>query len=108
MATYRVKLNGETYEVEVEKIDASEVKTVQEAPKAASEGGEAVKAPMPGNILSVNVQNGKAVKKGEVLFILEALKMENEILAPCDGTVSAVSVQKGQTVETGVLLCTIA
>ena len=63
---------------------------------------------MPGTILSVNVQNGQSVKSGDVLMVLEAMKMENEILAPCDGTVSAVSVQKGATVETGALLCAIA
>jgi biotin carboxyl carrier protein len=62
---------------------------------------------MPGNILSVNVQNGASVKKGDVLMILEAMKMENEIMAPVDGVVSAVSVTKGQTVETGALLCVI-
>lgn len=63
---------------------------------------------MPGTILAVNVSNGQSVKKGDVLMVLEAMKMENEILAPCDGTVSAVSVQKGATVETGALLCAIA
>ena len=63
---------------------------------------------MPGNILSVNVQNGSAVKKGDVLMILEAMKMENEIMAPCDGTVTSVSVQKGAAVESGAVLCTIA
>ncbi len=63
---------------------------------------------MPGTILSVNVQNGAAVKKGQVLMILEAMKMENEIMAPCDGTVASVSVSAGATVETGALLCVIA
>ena len=62
---------------------------------------------MPGTILSVSVQAGAQVKKGQVLMILEAMKMENEIMAPCDGTVGAVSVTKGATVETGTLLCTI-
>lgn len=62
---------------------------------------------MPGTILSVNVQNGSAVKKGDVLFILEAMKMENEIMAPCDGTVASVSVTKGAAVESGSLLCVI-
>ena len=62
---------------------------------------------MPGTILSVNVSNGQAVKKGDVLFILEAMKMENEIMAPCDGTVAAVSTSKGSTVESGALLCVI-
>ena len=63
---------------------------------------------MPGNILGVNVKNGDAVKKGQILMILEAMKMENEIFAPVDGTVANLSVQKGSTVETGTLLCTIA
>ena len=62
---------------------------------------------MPGNILAVNVSNGSAVKKGDVLMILEAMKMENEIMAPCDGTVTSVSVTKGTAVESGALLCTI-
>ena len=77
------------------------------AAPAASAGGESVVAPMPGNILSVNVQVGSVVKKGDVLMILEAMKMENEIMAPCDGTVSAVSVQKGAAVESGTALCVI-
>ena len=63
---------------------------------------------MPGTILDVRVQAGQAVKKGQVLVILEAMKMENEILAPCDGTVSSVSVRKGDSVETQALICTIA
>jgi biotin carboxyl carrier protein len=63
---------------------------------------------MPGNILNVNVQNGATVKKGDVLMILEAMKMENEICAPCDGTVTSVNVQKGASVETGAVLCVIA
>ena len=62
---------------------------------------------MPGNILSVNVAAGDAVKKGQVLMILEAMKMENEIMCPCDGKVLSVSVSKGATVESGALLCVI-
>ena len=62
---------------------------------------------MPGTILSVNVSNGSAVKKGDVLMILEAMKMENEIMAPHDGKVTAVAVTKGAAVESGALLCTI-
>ena len=62
---------------------------------------------MPGTILSVNVQNGAAVKKGDILFILEAMKMENEIMAPCDGTVLSVNTTKGSAVESGTLLCVI-
>ena len=63
---------------------------------------------MPGNILQVKVANGQAVKSGDVLFILEAMKMENEICAPKDGTVTSVCVTKGATVETGSVLCTLA
>ncbi|MBQ9197679.1 MAG: biotin/lipoyl-binding protein, partial [Clostridia bacterium] len=64
--------------------------------------------PMPGTILSVNVKPGQAVKKGEILVMLEAMKMENEIMAPVDGTVGAVNVTKGQSVQSGDLLVTIA
>lgn len=62
---------------------------------------------MPGNILSVNVSDGDTVKKGQVLMILEAMKMENEIMSPCDGKVVSVSVAKGAAVESGTLLCVI-
>ncbi len=65
-------------------------------------------SPMPGNILAVNCSAGQAVKAGQVLFILEAMKMENEICAPRDGTVTAVMTTKGSTVETGSPLCTLA
>ena len=77
------------------------------APPAAPANGEKIESPMPGNILSVNVANGQAVKKGDVLMILEAMKMENEIIAPCDGTVASLSVAAGATVESGSLLCVI-
>ena len=117
MKKYRVNVNGTTYEICVEEITAAEATVAAPvaapapaaapAPTAAPAGGEKVVAPMPGNILSVNVQNGASVKKGDVLMILEAMKMENEIMAPVDGVVSAVSVTKGQTVETGALLCVI-
>jgi biotin carboxyl carrier protein len=63
---------------------------------------------MPGTILAVNVTNGASVKKGDVLFVLEAMKMENEIMAPCDGTVNGVAVNAGASVESGSALCTIA
>ena len=78
------------------------------APAAPVSGGkETVSSPMPGNILAVNVTNGAAVKKGDVLMILEAMKMENEIMSPCDGTILSVNVTKGATVETGAVLCVI-
>ena len=103
---YKVTLNGRTYEVEVEAgkamlLDEYEA-VVPSAPAApvVTGSGEAVNAPMPGNILKVNVTAGQAVKEGEVLVILEAMKMENEIMAPKSGTVAQVLVQKGATVDT--------
>ncbi len=122
MKKYNVTVNGTAYEVTLEAVDASEVKAaptpaaapapVAPAPAAApaapvSGGKETVSSPMPGNILAVNVTNGAAVKKGDVLMILEAMKMENEIMSPCDGTVLSVNVTKGASVETGAVLCVI-
>jgi len=126
---YKVTLNGRTYEVEVEAGKAMCVAEyeafaptatpvaapvaatpVAAAPAAAGvtvSGGESVNAPMPGNILKVNVSVGQSVKKGTVLVVLEAMKMENEVMAPCDGVVSAVPVTKGATVNTGDLLVAI-
>ena len=71
-------------------------------------GGEAVNAPMPGNIVKINVKAGDAVKAGDVLVVLEAMKMENEIMAPRDGTVAQVVTQKGAKVETGSPLVVLA
>ncbi|HOB20177.1 MAG TPA: biotin/lipoyl-binding protein [Candidatus Atribacteria bacterium] len=79
---------------------------VQPAPAPAAVNGEAVKAPMPGTILDIRVSNGQAVKRGDVLFILEAMKMENEIMAPVDGVVQVVA-SKGATVNTGDILASI-
>jgi len=103
------------YEITLEVCEESDVTSAPapaaqakaEAPAAAPAGGTKVTSPMPGNILAVNFSNGQNVKKGDVLFILEAMKMENEIMAPCDGTFTA-AVAKGATVETGALLATIA
>ena len=69
--------------------------------------GDPVNAPMPGNILKVNVKAGDKVKSGTVLVVLEAMKMENEIMAPKDGTVTQVLVSKGSTVDTGAPLVVI-
>jgi len=128
---YKVTLNGRTYEVEVENGEAMLIDeyeayapAVPAAPApapaavaaepaapaspAATAAGEQVKAPMPGNILKVNVAAGQTVKTGEVLVILEAMKMENEILSPRDGTVAQVVVTKGSVVDTGAPLVVIA
>ena len=94
MKKYKVNVNGTVYEVAIELMDgaAPAPAPAPAAAPAAPAGGEKVSSPMPGTILAVNVQNGSAVKKGDVLFILEAMKMENEIMAPCDGTAASVSV----------------
>ena len=119
MKKYLVNVNGTEYAITVEELaEGAEMPKAAAAPAAAAPAaapaaaapasGENINAPMPGTILSVNVQNGQSVKEGDVLMILEAMKMENEILAPCAGTVSGLSVTKGATVETGALLCVIA
>ena len=108
MKKYKVNVNGTVYEVEIEEMTgAPAAAPVAAAPAAPAGAGERVAAPMPGNILSVNVAAGDTVKKGQVLMVLEAMKMENEIMAPHDGKVTAVAVTKGAAVESGALLCTI-
>lgn len=130
---YKVTLKGRTYEVEVEAGEAilldeyeaiapsapaaAPAATPAAAPAAAAPApaaapvvtgaGEPVNAPMPGNILKVNVTNGQTVKAGDVLCVLEAMKMENEIMAPKDGTVTQVLVSKGANVDTGAPLVVI-
>lgn len=131
---YEISLGGRTYEVEVELAQpmnmadflslapAAPAPVTEAAPVAAaapaaaapaaaapvvSGAGETVDAPMPGNILKVNVTQGQAVKEGDVLVILEAMKMENEIMAPKAGTVTQVLVSKGSTVDTGAPLVVI-
>ena len=117
MKAYKVNVNGNVYEITLEVIDKAEIKApsapaqapaAASAPAAAPAGAQTIKAPMPGTILKVNVSNGQAVKKGDVLMVLEAMKMENEIMAPNDGTVSSVGVNQGASVESGTVLCTLA
>ena len=114
MKKYKVNVNGNVYEITLEVMDGAPAAApaapaaAPAAPAAAAPaGGEKVCSPMPGTILSVNVQNGSAVKKGDVLMVLEAMKMENEIMAPCDGTITSVNTSKGSSVESGTLLCVI-
>ncbi len=122
---YEVMLNNKKYEIEVDESSvvlkgvseaaAPVVSAPVAAPAApaaapaptASASGTSVVSPMPGSILSVNVTNGQSVRAGEVLFILEAMKMENDIVAPCDGIVKQVLVTKGTTVDTDQLLAVI-
>ena len=109
MKKYRVNVNGNNYEIAIELIDEATAKAAAPAPvqSATPAGGEKITSPMPGNILSVNVSNGDTVKKGQVLMILEAMKMENEIMSPIDGTIISVNTTKGATVESGAILCVI-
>ncbi len=130
---YKVTLNGKTYEVEVEHGKAvllDEYEALAPAPAAAAPAaapvaaaptaapapaapvnlaaGETVAAPMPGNILRVEVNQGDTVKAGQLLVVLEAMKMENEIVAPKDGTIAQVVTSKGAVVDTGSPLVIIA
>ena len=113
MKKYRVNVNGTVYEVEVEEIAAPEKAEAAPAvsakvPEAKAEaGGETITAPMPGNILQIAVKPGDAVKAGQVLMILEAMKMENEIMCPFDGKIVSVNVNAGAIVESGTPLCVI-
>ena len=123
---YIVTLNGKNYEVEVTEEDAVLLAVTEAAvapapvaapapaaapaaaaPAAPTAGGTNVPSPMPGTILSVNVAAGQAVKTGDVLMVLEAMKMENDIVAPCDGTVKQLLVSKGSTVNTDDILAII-
>lgn len=121
---YVVTLNGKNYEVEVNETEAV-VTNVSDAvyapapvsapapaaapatPQAVSASGTQVVAPMPGSIVNINVSAGQAVKAGDVLIILEAMKMENDITAPCDGVVKQIVTSKGATVNTDDVLLVI-
>jgi len=108
MKKYKVTVNGHAYEVEIELIDESGVHATvsNPAPVQCSEEVNVV-SPMPGTILNVKVSAGQHVKKGDILFVLEAMKMENEIMADRDATVHSVCVDKGAAVESGAILCTL-
>ena len=115
MKTYNVIVNGKAYTVSVEEVNGAAPAAVSApvaAPApAAAPAGEAkvtVTAPMPGTIVAVNVTVGQKVEKGTVLCLLEAMKMENEIMAPDGGTVTGVATSKGASVNAGDILITIA
>ena len=122
MKNYTITVNGTVYDVTVEEGTGSGAapaaapkkaapKKSAPAPKAAASGGAQgavkVNAPMPGKILSVKASAGQAVKKGDVILILEAMKMENEVVAPQDGTVASINVAAGDSVEAGAVLASL-
>ena len=124
MKRYNVTVNGVAYDVVVEEVNDSAApapvatpaapkaapapKVAAPAPSAVPAGATAVKSPMPGTIMKLNVAQGDKVKKGDIVCILEAMKMENEIFAPVDGTVASVNVAKGASVNTDDVIVTIA
>lgn len=122
MKNYRITVNGTAYDVAVEELGATSSPSPVAAPVAAapvaapapaapatsgSAGSITVSSPMPGKILSVKTSVGTAVKKGDVVMVLEAMKMENEIVAPEDGTVASINVAAGDAVEAGDTLATL-
>ncbi len=117
MKRFNITVNGKAYDVAVEELDASAAAPVATAPAPAAApaapaaptagAGEKVTAPMPGTILDVKVNVGDTVSKGQVIMILEAMKMENDIVAPCDGKITSVLTSKGSTVNSGDALATI-
>ncbi len=129
MKKYNITVNGTTYEVFVEEADGSVSAPVMTAPvtqptaapapapvakpaapkpvQSGSEGANKVTAPMPGTILDVKVSVGQSVKKGDVICVLEAMKMENDIPAPADGVIASINVQKGATVAANDVIATM-
>ena len=121
MKNLKITVNGVAYSVQVEEVSGAAAPAAPAAapapapaatpaPAAApapAAGAEVISAPMPGTILSVAVKAGDTVKKGDVLAILEAMKMENEIMAPHDATVAAVHVNKGESVDTGAAIVSL-
>ena len=123
MKKYNITVNGTTYEVVVEEVGSQSTvaapvfstpaapvaPAAPAAPKAtASAGGNnKVTSPMPGTIVDVKVVAGQSVKKGDVICVLEAMKMENDIPAPCDGVIASVNVQKGASVAANDILATL-
>lgn len=119
MKRFNVTVNGVSYDVCVEEVGASApaaapapvapaAPKAAPAPTAAPAGSVAVKAPMPGNLIKINCKAGDAVKRGDVLCVLEAMKMENDICAPQDGTVASVAVSQGASVNSDDVLVTLA
>ncbi len=113
MKNYTITVNGTVYDVTVEEgtgSGAGAAAPKAAAPKAAPSGAQGavkVNSPMQGKIISVSASAGQAVKKGDVLMILEAMKMENEVVAPQDGTVASINVAAGDSVDVGAVLATL-
>lgn len=128
MKNLKITVNGTAYDVQVEEVAAGAAPVVASAPAAkpaapaaapspaaapapaaapVPAGAETVNSPMPGTIVSVNVSAGQNVKKGDVLVVLEAMKMENEIMAPRDAVVAGVQVNKGDSVDSGTPLVSL-
>ena len=117
MKRFNITVNGKAYDVAVEEVDATSQAAVSApaapaptpapAPAPSAGEGEKVTAPMPGTILDVKVAVGDSVSKGQVIMILEAMKMEIPVVAPSDGTVASIDVAVGDAVEAGALLATL-
>ncbi len=121
MKRFNITVNGNAYDVAVEEITDGSAPVAAAAPvqakkaaapaaapaKKAAGAGTKVSAPMPGTILDIKVKEGDSVKKGQPVMVLEAMKMENDIVAPCDGKITSIVVNKGDTVESADTLATI-